>query len=96
MTGRGKPALWRWWTSSTTYGYHVGEPEGLSLFSPERCYVVVTALAREPLHAITEAAAVREGVANVEAYRALWISINGAASWNANPDCWIIRFEYQE
>lgn len=99
MTGRGKPTLWRWKHNGasgeerTQVAYSVGALDDIYC---ERCYITITSLAREPLHAITEAGAVREGVGSVEEYRTLYESINGKGSWDANPDVWIVGFSYEE
>ena len=52
----------------------------------------VTGVRLERLHAITEADARAEGVADRAAYERLWGEINGAESWDANPWVWVIAF----
>lgn len=61
----------------------------------EMVRVNITALRREPLQDISEADAFGEGVHSIEAYRALWESINGKsklARWTANPSVLVIGF----
>ena len=63
-------------------------------FRPLR--IRITAIRQERLQDITEADAKAEGVADVEAYRALWQAINGktpGARWDANPMVWVLTFE---
>lgn len=55
----------------------------------------ITAIRREPLQDITEEDAKAEGVESVEAYKALWDSINGktkGARLQDNPDVWVLTF----
>ena len=50
----------------------------------------------EMLHDITAAGAVREGVATVAEYRALWTSINGRtpdARWEDNPPVYVLTID---
>lgn len=50
-----------------------------------------------PLHDMTEADAVKEGVEDLAAYRALWTRINGKRKgkrWDDNPAVFAIEFEY--
>lgn len=56
----------------------------------------------ERLQDISEADAIAEGVGGdvtvtpcfaVERYRALWESINGPGSWDANPWAWVVEFK---
>lgn len=66
-----------------------------SIFMPRwasRLTLDVVSVGVERLHAITDDEARREGVADREAFRALWIDINGAESWDANPWVWRIEF----
>lgn len=63
-------------------------------FRPLR--IRITAIRQERLQDITEADAKAEGVADVEAYRALWQAINGktpGARWDANPTVFVLEFE---
>jgi hypothetical protein len=65
-----------------------------------RLTLIVEAVRVEPLQAISEADAIREGVTlieesmecPVEAYAALWRSLHGADSWDANPEVVAISF----
>lgn len=57
-----------------------------------RLTLAVESVRVERLHDIDDAGARREGVADREAYRALWESINGAESWDANPWVWVVGF----
>ncbi len=63
-------------------------------FQPLR--IRITAIRQERLQDISEADAKAEGVADVEAYRALWQAINGktpGARWDANPQVFVLEFE---
>ena len=63
-------------------------------FQPLR--IRILAIRQERLQDITEADAKAEGVADVEAYRALWQAINGktpGARWDANPTVFVLEFE---
>lgn len=54
-------------------------------------------LHHRPLHAMTEADAIKEGVNSLEAYQELWARINGkfkSKRWSANPNVFAIEFEY--
>jgi hypothetical protein len=65
-----------------------------------RLTLIVEAVRVEPLQAIGESDAIREGVTLVEesmecpvdAYAALWRSLHGADSWDANPEVVAISF----
>lgn len=63
-------------------------------FQPLR--IRILAIRQERLQDISEADAKAEGVADVEAYRALWQAINGktpGARWDANPTVFVLEFE---
>lgn len=64
------------------------EAEG---YTPLR--IRITAIRQERLGNITEADAIAEGVESVEAYKALWTSING--HWDGEVAVWVISFEVQ-
>jgi hypothetical protein len=57
-----------------------------------RLTLAVEAVRVERLHDIDDAGARAEGVADREAYRALWCNISGAESWDANPWVWVVVF----
>lgn len=54
----------------------------------------VTGFRTEKVTDITEADAVAEGVASVEAFRDLWGEINGSISWLENPTVGVLSFEW--
>jgi len=56
--------------------------------------IVIDHLHKEPVQDIDDVGAIAEGVANVEAYEALWRSINTkrGTRWEDNPGVWVIRF----
>lgn len=58
-----------------------------------RLTLAVESVRVERLHDIDDAGARREGVADREAFRALWCNINGARSWDVNPWVWVVEFE---
>jgi hypothetical protein len=105
---RGQPAVW--WRRDFGQFLHIADgPSGTQSeahkydretyltaegFQPLR--IRILSIRREPLQAITEVDARAEGVESVEAYRALWESINGktkGARWDDNPDVWVLSFE---
>lgn len=95
MTGRGKPAVWRCrMDRGSVWQYSIAPGKGCGVWA--RCYITVTSLAREPIQDITETGAIREGVKDVARYQVLFESINGAGSWAANGDVWVMGFEYEE
>jgi len=94
MTGRGKPALWRVPDQDQPDGWLYAVGAGNPDFAWQRCYIVVTGLAREHLQDIDLPAAFREGVAGVDAYRELFQSINGPDAWATNPEVWVVTFRY--
>lgn len=62
----------------------------------EMARVKVMRLKREPLQCMSEADAIAEGVSSIEAYKALWESMNGktkGARWADNPTVVVISFE---
>lgn len=78
-----------------------------SIFMPRwasRITLEITGVRVEQLQAISEADAMAEGVEpllvppdgggapHVEGYRALWESIHGVGSWDANPWVWVVEF----
>jgi hypothetical protein len=66
-----------------------------SIYMPRwasRLTLAVESVRVERLHDIGDAGARAEGVADREAYRALWSEINGAKSWDANPWVWVVQF----
>ena len=56
--------------------------------------IQITALYKEQLQDITEAAVIREGVSNIKEYAVLWDSINNKPGirWSDNPLVCVIRF----
>lgn len=68
-----------------------------------RITLEITGVRVERLQDISEADATAEGVQAKhtadadwtarEAFRALWESINGGGSWDADPWCWVVAFE---
>jgi len=79
-----------------------------SLFMPRwasRILLEIAAVRVEWLQDIRDTDAINEGVPDypdfvgdspVEDYRALWESINGPGSWEANPWVWVIEFKVLE
>jgi hypothetical protein len=68
----------------------ISSSRGLSRLSLQ-----VTAVRTEPLHAITAADALREGVADVDDYRDLWAVLSekyGLPKWKTNPQVVVISF----
>ncbi|WP_228530498.1 MULTISPECIES: hypothetical protein [Myxococcaceae] len=68
------------------------------LFLPRRAsrlLLHVEAVRIEPLQDVSEADARDEGVADRDAYRALWDSINGERGhvWATNPWVWVVTFD---
>lgn len=73
-----------------------------------RITLEVTGVRIERLQDISEADAAAEGIQEVvdagvnhdgtprDAYRALWASINGPGSWDANPWVWVVEFKRLE
>lgn len=73
-----------------------------------RITLEVTGVRVERLQDISEADAAAEGIQEVvdagvnhdgtprDAYRALWASINGPGSWDANPWVWVVEFKRLE
>lgn len=66
-----------------------------------RILLEIVSVSIERLQDISEADAIAEGVGGdvtvtpcfaVERYRALWESINGPGSWDANPWVWVVEF----
>lgn len=85
--------------------HEVGWWKRPAIFMPRhasRITLEVTGLRVEQLNYICVSDAIAEGCpggdhgdryAAVEQYRALWESINGNGSWNANPWVWVIEFK---
>lgn len=96
---RGQPAVWWYIDGNGAWAEprDLREVNGLrqtSGWQPLR--IRILSIRREPLQAISEADAKAEGVESVEAYRALWESINGkteGARWADNPWVWVLTFE---
>jgi hypothetical protein len=66
--------------------------------SAARIWLKVTDVKVERLRDISQEDAVAEGVKAsppfaIGYFKNLWESINGAASWNANPWVWVVEFE---
>jgi hypothetical protein len=65
-----------------------------------RIILEITGVRVERLQDISEAGAIAEGVSDilnpVGAYRELWESINGPASWAANPWVWVVEFKRRQ
>lgn len=67
-----------------------------SIFMPRessRILLRVTGTAKESLHNMCESDAHAEGFDGIEGFIRLWNKINPAATWESNPDVWVIRFE---
>lgn len=86
---RGAKAVW--WNPANGEYYYDGC--GRSENAKQQLRILITDIRREPLQAINEDDALCEGVASVGEYRALWERINGAGSWDKNPDVWVYSFE---
>lgn len=70
-----------------------------SIFMPRwasRITLEIVSTRIERLQEITLDDARAEGVETTDQYAALWISINGAESWNSNPFVWVIEFKKLE
>ena len=97
---RGQPAVW--WTKDE-YGDYIWLDGRIIRNKPSRqrehfrqMRIRITAIRQERLQDISEDDAKAEGVADVEAYRALWQAINGktpGARWDANPTVFVLEFE---
>jgi len=71
-----------------------------------RLFLRITSVRVERLQNITEADAIAEGIqynsdapasiTNKGSFAKLWESINGPASWQANPWVWVVEFERTE
>lgn len=78
-------------------------------FEACRIFLRVKEIRVERLHDISEDDAIREGIRSknlsiaetrnffkgffLNGFKVIWISINGADSWNSNPWVWVIAFE---
>ena len=108
---RGKPGLW-WrdkdWSGYGPTWRHMSHdgpiwrpeqarsPEQLEQDGWKPLRIRIKSIRRERLQDITEEGAKAEGVESVEAYKALWQSINGktkGARWDDNPHVFVIQFE---
>lgn len=100
MSGRGKPAIWRWWSNGNDDGEPSGTMYSVGDESPygegERCYITITALRVERVQDISVADEIAEGVKDEGGYRDLFTSINGPKSWDANPKVAVITFRYED
>lgn len=92
------PKGWEVWHRSAVFDTYI-EPEVSwrpNIFMPRwacKLLLRVEAVRAERLHAITDDGARAEGMADCEAYRALWDSINRKrAPFDSNPWCWVVRF----
>lgn len=104
---RGMPGVW--WTDQYGISGEILTPKSRRLLSESKfpigglvakgwhpLRIRILAIRQERLQDISEADAKAEGVADVEAYRALWQAINGktpGARWDANPMVWVLTFE---
>ena len=81
----GEWAVWRW-----------QRPILPAMFCPQwasRDAIRLTEVRIEPLHAISEADAQAEGVANCLMYRTLWDTLYATkALWHTNPLVWVLSF----
>lgn len=88
--------MWRPRVWHTTYGNEGKVPPPDTFvgdWQPLRVQIVLLRI--EPIQQITEADAIAEGVAGVEAYLELWESINGKSKgsrWDDNPQVVVISF----
>jgi hypothetical protein len=110
--GRGKPGVWwnkrdmKWALPGEDINYYTVSHQDSKWQGWQPLRIVITAIRREPLQAISDADAVVEGYPAywnkpyggerpdpIAWYRDLWDEINGRGSWDANPDVWVLEFE---
>lgn len=82
----GRSIVWKWQRDKLP-----------SIYMPHaatRLWIKVTAVKPLPLHAMTQADAVKEGVRNLTEYRGLWDSLHlkHGCGWESNPTVWVVEF----
>lgn len=94
--GRGKGGIYARLAMSGKHEWQTTQPDGNGGAQWKPMRIRVTDIRRERLQDISEADAQAEGVNSIAEYRELWERINGAGSWETNPEVWVLTFELVE